>query len=34
MAIDELTEAVVEPQKDIVVSKNLKRDLQHVLGEN
>ena len=34
MAIDELTEAVVDPQKGIVVSKNLKRDLQHVLGEN
>lgn len=34
MAMDELTEAVVDPQKGIVVSKNLKRDLQHVLGEN
>lgn len=34
MAIDELTEAVVDSQKGIVVSKNLKRDLQHVLGEN
>lgn len=34
MAINELTEAVVDPQKGIVVSKNLKRDLQHVLGEN
>ena len=34
MAIDELTEAVVDPQKVIVFSKNLKRVLQHVLGEN
>lgn len=34
MAIDELAEAVADPQKGIVVSKSLKRDLQHVLGEN
>ena len=34
MAIAELAEAVADPQKGIVVSKNLKRDLQHVLGEN
>lgn len=34
MAINELTEAVTDPQKGIALSANLKRDLQYVLGEN
>lgn len=34
MAINELAEAVTDPQKGIAISANLKRDLQHVLGEN
>lgn len=34
MAIDELAEAVADPQKGIVVSKNLKSELQYVLREN
>ena len=33
MAINELIEAVADPQKDIAISAKLKRDLQHVLGE-
>lgn len=34
MAINELTEAIADPQKNIEISANLKHDLQHVLGEN
>lgn len=34
MAINELAEAIADPQKGIAISANLKRDLQHVLGEN
>lgn len=34
MAINELVEAVADPQKGIAISAKLKRDLQHVLGEN
>lgn len=34
MAINELTAAIADPQKSIEISANLKRDLQHVLGEN
>lgn len=34
MSINELAEAIADPQKDIAISANLKRDLQHVLGEN
>lgn len=33
MAINELVEAIVDPQKGIAISVNLKHDLQHVLGE-
>ena len=33
MAMDELSEATADPQKGITISANLKRDLQHVLGE-
>lgn len=33
LAITELTEAIVDPQKGITISANLKRDLQYVLGE-
>ena len=33
LAINELTEAIADPQKGIAVSANLKRDLQYVLGE-
>lgn len=34
MAINELTAIIADPQKSIEISANLKRDLQHVLGEN
>lgn len=34
MAINELAEAIADPQKGITISANLKRDLKHVLGEN
>lgn len=34
MAINELAEVVIDPQKGITISANLKRDLQYVLGEN
>lgn len=33
LAMNELTEAIADPQKGIAVSANLKRDLQYVLGE-
>ena len=33
LALNELTEAIVDPQKGIAISANLKRDLQYVLGE-
>lgn len=33
LAINELTEAIADPQKGIAISANLKRDLQYVLGE-
>ena len=33
MAINELAEVIADPQKGIEISANLKRDLQHVLGE-
>lgn len=33
LAINELTEAIADPQKGITISANLKRDLQYVLGE-
>ena len=32
MAINELAEIVIDPQKGIAISSNLKRDLQCVLG--
>ena len=34
MAINELVAAIADPQNSIEISANLKRDLQHVLGEN
>ena len=34
MAINELEAAIADPQKDIKISASLKRDFQHVLGEN
>ena len=34
MAINELAAAIADPQKNIAISSNLKRDLQYVLGEN
>ena len=34
MAINELAGAIADSQKSIEISANLKRDLQHVLGEN
>lgn len=34
MAINELAEAIADPQKSIAISANLKRDLQYMLGEN
>ncbi len=34
MAINELAEAIADSQKGIAISANLKRDLQHVLGED
>ena len=34
MAINELVAAIADPQNGIEISANLKRDLQHVLGEN
>lgn len=34
LAINELAEAIDDPQKGIVISDNLKRDLRYVLGEN
>ena len=34
MAINELAEAIADPQKGIAISANLKRDLQYVLKEN
>lgn len=33
MAMNELSEAIADPQKGISISANLKRDLQYVLGE-
>lgn len=33
LAINELTEAIADPQKGIAISANLKRDLQYILGE-
>ncbi len=33
LAINELTEAIADPQKGIEISANLKRDLQYILGE-
>lgn len=33
LSINELTEAIADPQKGIAISANLKRDLQYVLGE-
>ena len=33
MAMNELSEAIADPQKGIAISANLKRDLQYVLGE-
>lgn len=33
LAINELTEAITDPQKGIAISADLKRDLQYVLGE-
>ncbi len=33
LAINELTEAIADPQKSIAISADLKRDLQYVLGE-
>lgn len=33
LAMNELTEAIADPQKGIAISANLKRDLQYVLGE-
>ena len=33
LQINELSEAIDDPQKGIVVSANLKRDLQYILGE-
>ena len=34
MEMNELAEAVADPQKGIAISANLKRDLQYALGEN
>ena len=34
MKMNELAEAVADPQKGIAISANLKRDLQYALGEN
>lgn len=34
MAINELAEAVTDPQRGITISANLKHNLQYVLGEN
>ena len=33
LEINELTEAIADPQKGIAISESLKRDLQYVLGE-
>ena len=33
LEMNELTEAIADPQKGIAISANLKRDLQYVLGE-
>lgn len=33
LKINELTEAIADPQKGIAISESLKRDLQYVLGE-
>ena len=33
LSIDELKEAIADPQKGITMSANLKRNLQYVLGE-
>lgn len=33
LEINELTEAIADPQKGIAISEGLKRDLQYVLGE-
>lgn len=33
LAIDELSEAIADPQKGFAISANLKRDLKYVLGE-
>lgn len=33
LAINELTEAIANPQKDLAISSNLKHDLRYVLGE-
>ena len=34
MEINELIEVIADPQKGIAISKNLKLDLQYVLGKN
>ena len=33
LEMNELTEAIADPQKGIAISADLKRDLQYVLGE-
>ena len=33
IAINELVETIADPQRGVVISANLKRDLQYVLGE-
>lgn len=33
LEMNELTEAIADPQKGIAISEGLKRDLQYVLGE-
>lgn len=32
LTVDELTELIADPQKGIIISSNLKRDLQYALG--
>lgn len=34
LTINELAEAIDDPQKGIAITDNLKRDLRYVLGEN
>ena len=34
MEINKLVEVIADPQQGITISASLKRDLQHVLGEN